>query len=363
MWRKQGAILRPAAGLGWATVVLCITGLASGAELRLRPEAQVSAAVVCLGHLAEISGCDVAERDRLAEIELFPVPPPGRQRFISAREISDALVTRGESPAQHTLAGASQIRVRLATERAAPAPRRSAEGRGPSRAQTERATNLAKEAIAAFLAQQAGDGSAWLVEVTLDPETIEPLARAHAVRAEGTAPAAEGNTSLVLIYDSAAGEATCQVTARVQAVPAVVVATRALPRGTILTAGDVRLAAAQEPVAGQEPLALVDDAIGHEVTRALGAGQAIAAGDVRAPLLVRRGEPVTVWARAAGLRVRTVAVAREEGGAGDLVTVESRQTRQTFFARVVGPQEVEVYARRGDAAGWDASGRNGEGAR
>lgn len=341
----------------------CAAGLADGAELRLRAEVNVDAAVVSLGHLAEIAGCEPAERDRLAEIELFPVPPPGRQRFVSAREICDALVTRGESPARHTLTGASQVRVRLATERVTQAPRHTVAGRGPTRAQSERAKELANEAIAAYLGRQAGDGTAWKVQVTLEPETVEPLSRAGAARAEGSIPTGEGTATFVLIYEGDAGEASCQVTARVQPVPAVVVAVRAVARGTILTPGDVQLTAAEAPLAGQSPLTLLEDAVGREVTRALGAGQAIVAGDVRAPLLVRRGEPVTVWARAAGLRVRTVAVAREEGGAGDLVTVESRQTRQTYFARVVGPQEVEVYARRGDVASWGQSGGSEEGAR
>ena len=66
---------------------------------------------------------------------------------------------------------------------------------------------------------------------------------------------------------------------------------------------------------------------------------------LRTPALVRRGDVVTVYARSAGIRVRTAARARDDGSQGDLVSVESLLDRSTFFARVSGIREVEVYAR------------------
>ena len=42
------------------------------------------------------------------------------------------------------------------------------------------------------------------------------------------------------------------------------------------------------------------------------------------------------------MQVRTTARAREDGSQGDLITVESLTERKPFFARVCGPQEVEV---------------------
>ena len=60
---------------------------------------------------------------------------------------------------------------------------------------------------------------------------------------------------------------------------------------------------------------------------------------------MHRGEVVTVLARAGGIRVRTNARAHEEGSVGELVAVESLANRSTYYARVTGNREVEVYAR------------------
>ena len=66
---------------------------------------------------------------------------------------------------------------------------------------------------------------------------------------------------------------------------------------------------------------------------------------LRPPLAVHRGEVVTVYAQSGAIRIRTNARARDEGSVGELVAVESLLNRSTYYARVSGIREVEVYAR------------------
>jgi len=54
---------------------------------------------------------------------------------------------------------------------------------------------------------------------------------------------------------------------------------------------------------------------------------------------------VTVYAQSAGIRVRTTARARDDGGLGDLVTMETMQDRKPYQARVCGMRETEVLAQ------------------
>jgi flagella basal body P-ring formation protein FlgA len=61
-------------------------------------------------------------------------------------------------------------------------------------------------------------------------------------------------------------------------------------------------------------------------------------------VLVKRGEVITISSQAGGIRVRTTARAREDGARGDLVQVESLETRERFEVRVVGPREAAVFA-------------------
>ena len=74
------------------------------------------------------------------------------------------------------------------------------------------------------------------------------------------------------------------------------------------------------------------------------AGSVIDRETVRAPLLVRRGDVVTVYARSGSVRVRTTARARDDASAGEVVSVESLADRSTYLARVSGIREVEVFA-------------------
>jgi flagella basal body P-ring formation protein FlgA len=121
----------------------------------------------------------------------------------------------------------------------------------------------------------------------------------------------------------------------------VVVAVRPLRRGELVGESDVTLAEASR--AGTA-LRRVEDAVGRELIRAIEAGQPIDEKSVRPPVLVKRGEIVTVMAYAAGVRVRTTAVARDEGSLGDLIAVQTLDRKQQYMARVAAFQVVEVYA-------------------
>lgn len=126
-------------------------------------------------------------------------------------------------------------------------------------------------------------------------------------------------------------------------VPKIAVAARPLNRGDILrpedvtlTSWDLRLPSA--PVTDLEPI------MGKEVMRPYAPGQPLDARQLRDPILVRRGDLVIVHARAAGVSVRTHARATEDGSLGQLIMLESTDTRQRYAARVVGLQHAEVFA-------------------
>ena len=125
----------------------------------------------------------------------------------------------------------------------------------------------------------------------------------------------------------------------------VVVAARSLSRAAVISAADVRLEQRMAGEAQRGEYHSIEQVLGQQTTRAIDAGRALTAASVRPSVLVRRGEVVSVFARSPGIRVRSVARARDEGSLGDLIAVESFEGRKTFLARVSGIQEVEVYAR------------------
>ena len=221
------------------------------------------------------------------------------------------------------------------------------------------AQRQAADAVAGYLRAQVSGSEAWHTVVTLDPRQARLLATAGgAITVRGGAAPWTGLQHFQLAVTTADGRVEIPVDARVAMPQAVVVATRAIARGTAIGPTDVALEQAE---AGQSPGAFhsLDEIAGKEASQTIAAGKVLERGMVHAPLAVRRGEIVTVYARASGIRVKTIARARDEGSVGDLIAVESLQDRKPFYARVCDVQEVEVYARpmhSEEAAASDFSG-------
>jgi flagella basal body P-ring formation protein FlgA len=198
-------------------------------------------------------------------------------------------------------------------------------------------------AIAAALAEAAGQGP-WKVDVIGDAKTLAPLATAARplVAAGGAAPWTGRQEFLVRGADGGAAQT---VFVRVTRFERAVVAVRPIERGQIISPADVELRELDGNVPSLSCRTL-DSAIGREARQALRAGSVVQTSQVHAPIVVRRGETVTVAARADGIVVKTLAEARQDGGIGELVQVEAvdGRRRERFMARVTGRRQCEVYA-------------------
>lgn len=124
-----------------------------------------------------------------------------------------------------------------------------------------------------------------------------------------------------------------------------VVPLKTIARGETIRATDVELKPMPKLRREGEFVSRVEDVVGREATRQLDPGQPIESGSLQQPLLVRRGETITVTARAAGVHVRTSVKALEDGAYGDAINVETlEKNKQKFLARIVGQQQAEVFA-------------------
>ena len=80
-----------------------------------------------------------------------------------------------------------------------------------------------------------------------------------------------------------------------------------------------------------------------EARQAIAAGDVIFTDKVQAPMLVKRGELIKVVAQGGGIRVSTTARGRQDGARGELVQLESLETREIYDARVTGFREAAVF--------------------
>ncbi len=314
-------------------------GAAAGAaELELKAKCQAQAAVVTLGDVAEIRAADANQTRLLAGTELFTAPAPGQQRVVRVREIQDLLAMRLVNLAEHRFTGASQVLVLAGGDPSAPdrqlrvtvgtPPRRApgAGGRGAT-APRERCRGCGVERAPGLEREPSADGS---------------QRRPAADRAGRTRPWT-GTQQFELVLGAAGHAQRVPVTAEVAVRAPVVSASVALARGAVIRPEDVQLERAAADAEGA--FHSLDEVVGRELSQAVAAGTVLQPAMLQAQTLVRRGEVITVYARAAGIRVRTTARCRQDGGQGDLVTVESLLDRKVFTARVIGIQEAEVYAR------------------
>ena len=79
------------------------------------------------------------------------------------------------------------------------------------------------------------------------------------------------------------------------------------------------------------------------------------ADDVRPPVMVKRGELITVQCMTDGLLIKTVGRAAEQGVLGDLIQVRNEQSREQYVVRITGPR-VGVTGDDAQIVGSNGSG-------
>ncbi len=330
-----------------AALGLLATSGAAAAELRLRAQCNPAGPVVTLGDVAEIDSADARQTAALAAIELFPAPSAAEPRTVRVREIQDLLLLRGVNLTEHRFSGSSEVTIQTVVVRPAAAVSRSVPA-----AEIQRIKRRVSEALVKYLSAQATAPQTWSVEFDLTEAQARLLADpVRPIVVAGGCRPWTGSQRFDLAIEGAKEPAgtvyprSVTIEASVRIIAPVVVALHPLAKGAVVREGDLQLQqlAAAEKIAG--PLHSVEEAIGHELVRPVPVGAAVTTDCLRAPLAVHRGEVVTVYAQSGAVRIRTNARAHDEGSVGELVAVESLLNRSTYYARVSGVREVEVYAR------------------
>jgi flagella basal body P-ring formation protein FlgA len=326
--------------------LLSITLSARSAEIVLREHATPQGPVVRLSDLAEITDADLATVEHLAATPLMPAPSVGTSQFIRIAELRDLLMARGLDVRSLKLAGADVVTISPPSA-TTPTPSKTNKLRvaaDPATANPE-AFNATVEkltaAITAYLRKQSGH-DLWNVRLDADDDVIAAYQQSgqQAVVSGGKAPwtgrqrfavSTGPETPAVLAY------------ARIERLEMAAFLTRSIERGELVRRADVEL----RPYAGALPrmaVVLLDEVVGKEAVQGIRADSLLLANQIRSPYLVRRGERVSVVARSGGITVRTYALVQQDGGLGDLVAVQTLETKERYSARVSGLRELEVFA-------------------
>lgn len=123
----------------------------------------------------------------------------------------------------------------------------------------------------------------------------------------------------------------------------VVVASKDLPRGTLLTEGD--LALKEQDITDQHRgyLEHLTDAVGKKLKRDLNRGEVLTPQQMDEPLAIKRGSRVTIIASTPGtFEVRMQGQALDNGAAGDRIKVRNSSSKRVVEATVISAGIVEV---------------------
>ncbi len=324
-----------------AAVFVAPSSAANGAHVQLRPECRCRGPIVRLGDVADVFADDAVLVERLKQIELFPAPLAGKSRTVRIREIQDVLVLRSVNLASCQFSGSSEITIYAEADGVVA----SRQLRPLSSSALRNVEHRVTQAIVYYLQTGVDARAAWNVTVELDQQQAASFSTlGQQLVAGGGRPPWVGAQDFVVSASMSQDAATVSVTAHVTLPAMVVVAVRSLRSREKIREADVRLGPAPANSQARELVHRIEDVVGKETTRSVSAGLPIDERYIRPPILVRRNQVVTVYARAAGVQVKTHARALEDGSRGDLITVQTLQSREKYSARVADIQEVEVYA-------------------
>lgn len=132
------------------------------------------------------------------------------------------------------------------------------------------------------------------------------------------------------------------VAASVRLYQDIVVASRALPRGSIVGPSDVVLKEHDIGILGGQVIRDPDVAIGQSVRRAVNADTVLSVDLLEAPVLVKRGDMVVLIAERGSIAIRGTGTALQAGEAGKQIPVRNSRSDRVVQAVVTGAGEVKV---------------------
>jgi len=117
----------------------------------------------------------------------------------------------------------------------------------------------------------------------------------------------------------------------------VVIAARPIARGQDIGAGDVRLGEMNTSRLNGQYLTSLDKAVGMNVRRPIAQGGALLMEQLEAPLLIKRGELVTISAQTGVVAVKMQGTALSDGRRGEQIRIKNQATSKIVQAEVVAP--------------------------
>lgn len=134
------------------------------------------------------------------------------------------------------------------------------------------------------------------------------------------------------------------ISAEIQVYEPVLVAARPIARGTIVDASDLEIVNMDVSMRRNTYLRERDQhlVIGQQAKRNINLRYPIDLGAFKQPMLVKRGDSVTITAQHGPIKIRQEGKALQDGWLGKQIDIRNSASNRVIRATVVGPQRVSV---------------------
>jgi len=122
----------------------------------------------------------------------------------------------------------------------------------------------------------------------------------------------------------------------------IVVPAHDIARGDTIGEGDLTFSTVDGSALMSGVPTRIDEVKGMQTRRMLAAGQAFRADDVRRPIVITKGQTVTMQFVVPGVELTAMGRAMSEGGVGDTVTIQNPVSYRMISGTVVAPGTVRA---------------------
>lgn len=322
----------------FAMLVMVVSAQAQSLDrVQLKPTAQTDDNLIQLREIAWLTG-DTAEK--LGGSIIAQLDANQSDTRVTLKTVREHLSNMGVNWGRMNLTGAAQCQVTVASAVAAPAV--TAVVTNPQQTITTADAITVAEHVTRYLLDYTG---------LSDQELVVDYSQADA--SELSQPALTDRFEIQMVSSAKLGQLPMvirrwrgnnlvneiRVTAQASWKTLGAVVVNNVHRGQSFGPSDVQV---QEVLITTEkaPIRKLRDVVGLVAARNIRKNQTLFDDDVQQPLLIERGQQVTVRALVGGMVIRTTARAMGDAAMGDMVELQNQRSRESFMAKVVGPREA-----------------------
>ena len=296
--------------IGLVAIAAGFAGAIEAGRITVQRTAVVTGPTIKLGDLARLEG----SAEALADVDFGPSPSASAPRRLEGEAILRRLQAAGMDASATRYVIPASVRVERTAQEVSVEEIRTA------------VLNVASDALPAG-------------ETIRDLEVAGPVripAGPYEARVSTTAQGRPGRRRFeVQLVNEGTVLANVPVTARTEARGPVVVTKQSIPRGVVLTSNDVAVVQRNQHDVPDDALTAPEQAIGMETKVALAAAAPLPRAALAAPVVVKKGDLVTMLIETQVMRLSVAGEALEAGAIGGGIKVMNRASKQTVAGKVI----------------------------